>query len=117
MVEILFSNKKEKKDVVKVGIVFNKIDKKNLSDFFTSDELDLLLSVAKREDFKATDMQTLTAKTKDNNLALISTKKSPSPYDFQLLGGKLYALYKNHKKVVVYTQTSANVKLKTADVA
>ena len=32
MVEIVFSNKKEKKDVVKVGIVFSKTDKKYLSD-------------------------------------------------------------------------------------
>lgn len=117
MVEIVFSNKKEKKDIVKVGIAFSKTDKKYLSDFFEADELDLLLSVAKREEFKVADLQTVTAKTKNNELCLISAKSAPSPYELQLLGGKLYSLFKKHQKIVVYAQAPNKSKTKTADIA
>ena len=117
MVEIVFSNKKEKKDFVKVGLVLGKTNKQYLSDFFDPEELNLLLSVAKREEFSAKELQTVAAKTKDNNLALVATSATPSPYDLQLLGGKLYSVYKNNTKIVVYTQAPANSKLKTADIA
>lgn len=117
MVEIVFSNKKEKKDVAKVGLLFGKIDKKYLADFFDNDELDLLLSVAKRENFNISNLQTLTAKTKNNELVLISTKANPSPYDLELLGGKLYGLLKKQTKIVIYAQSPVKSKLKTADIA
>ena len=117
MVEIIFSNKKEKKDVVKVGLILGKINKKTLADFYSNEELALLLSIAKREDFKAKELQTITAKTKDNNLLLIATKQSPAPYDLQLLGGKIYNLFNKNKKIVVYAQAPIRAKIKTADIA
>lgn len=117
MVEIIFSNKKEKKDVVKVGIAFGKIDKKTLSDFFSPEELSLLLSVAKREYFKVKELQTVTAKTKDNDLILIATKQIPSPFDLQLLGGKIYNLFNKNQKIVMYAQSPIGSKIKTTDIA
>lgn len=117
MVEIIFSNKKEKKDVVKVGLILGKINKKTLADFYSNEELALLLSIAKREDFKAKELQTVTAKTKDNNLLLIATKQTPSPYDLQLIGGKIYNLFNKNKKIVVYAQAPSKTKIKTADIA
>ena len=117
MVEILFSNKKEKKDVVKAGIIFGKLNKSYLADFFDNEELELLLSIAKREEFKANENETLCVKTKFNDLILIATGANPEPYNLQLIGAKLYSLYKDKQKICVYAQSPANNKLKTAEIA
>lgn len=117
MVEILFSNKKEKKDIVKAGILFGKIDKKYLADFFDNDELELLLSVAKREEFKISEHELLSAKTKNADLVLIATNAKPTPYELQILGAKLYSSYKNKQKINIYANSPAKSKIKTSEIA
>ncbi|MBQ8870353.1 MAG: leucyl aminopeptidase [Alphaproteobacteria bacterium] len=117
MVEIIFSNKKEKKDIVKVGLIFGKINKNYLADFFDRDELDLLISLAKRENFKAEKNEILATKTKNADLVLIATAATPSAYDLEVLGAKLYSAFKDKQKICIYAQSVANAKIKTAEIA
>lgn len=117
MVEIVFSNKKARRNEVKIALMYGKADKKYLADFLTADELKLLLAAAGRENFKCKAGEVLMVTTAENKIIGIASPAKPSEIDLQKLGGQIYAFVKKYASAVVYAEKPAGSKIKTADIA
>ena len=97
MVEIIFSNKKPRRNQVKVMLAYGKLDKKYMAKFLSPEEINLIINIAGVENFKPTFGQAIVTATAENKIVVLGCSANPEKIELQKLGGNLY---KYIKKVV-----------------
>ena len=104
MPEIIFSNIKPVAGSVKVIICVGKFSAQNDDSFLSADELKLLTTAAKRENFEPKDGGFISVDTLSHTLICAGLPDSPSPVDFEKLGGNLYKHIQKFEKAFVFSK-------------
>lgn len=117
MVEIIFSNKKPRRNQVKVMLAYGKLDKKYMAKFLSPEEINLIINIAGVENFKPTFGQAIVTATAENKIVVLGCSANPEKIELQKLGGNLYHYIKKYPSAVVYAAKSTSCKLKSADIA
>ena len=104
MPEILFSNVKPTSGAAKVVICGAKFSAKNNDSFLSEDEIKLLTATIKRENFEPKTGGFLSIQALSHTIICAGLPDSPSPVDFEKLGGNLYKRILKSEKVFIYVQ-------------
>lgn len=102
MPEILFSNAKPASGAAKVIVCGDQFSAKSYDSFLTEDELKLLTAAIKRENFKSSGF--LSVNTLSHTIICAGLPDSPSPVDFEKLGGNLYKHIQKFEKAFVFSK-------------
>ncbi len=102
MPEILFSNAKPASEAAKIIVCVGKFSAKNYDSFLSTDELKLLTAAIKRENFKPGGF--LSVNTLSHTIICAGLPDSPSPVDFEKLGGDLYKHIQKFEKAFVFSK-------------
>lgn len=99
---IAFSNSEPVQNSLKVIVCVGKFSAKNYDSFLSADELKLLTTAAKRENFEPGGF--LSVNTLSHTIICAGLPDSPSPVDFEKLGGNLYKHIQKIEKVFVFSK-------------
>ncbi len=104
MPEILFSNVKPTSGAAKVVVCGAKFSAKNYDSFLSEDEIKLLTATIKRENFEPKTGGFLSIQALSHTIICAGLPDSPSPVDFEKLGGNLYKHIQKIEKAFVYAK-------------
>ena len=104
MPEIIFANIKPVSGAVKVVVCVGKFSAKSYDSFLSEDEIKLLTATIKRENFEPKTGGFISVNTLSHTIICAGLPDSPSPVDFEKLGGNLYKHIQKIEKVFVFSK-------------